>query len=244
MTSLTITGDSKLTAIGQHATLTAVANKSDFTTMVVTASVTWQSSNTAVLTVAGNSVTAIAAGSAVVTGTYQGFVATLAISVMPQADCFTYDASIWQIAEVTGGFQLNGALSGIAAPIFRFDTQTDASNGLAVFQRFSTYCFVGRDNARSNRTAYIFPYWLDATGRSTTVQPEDCEPYAPSTLNVASAGSSGWSLAAGGRQLMLLDTAADANEMLAVAQKYSNQCFIGRGNTRSTPSAYTLPYWK
>lgn len=212
--------------------------------MVVTASVTFQSSNSAVLTVAGNTVTAVAPGSAVVTGSYQGFVGTLTISVVPQADCFAYDASSWQIAADAGGFQLNGSLSGIAGPIFRFDTQTDANNGLAQFQRFSTFCFVGRSNSRTDHLAYVFPYWMDPTGRTTTIQPEDCVAYAPATLSVSSAGASGWALSASGRQLLLLDTAEDANTMLAVTQRYSNQCFIGRGNTRPNPSTYILQYWK
>lgn len=239
-----ITGDSTLTAIGQKTTLIAVGNKADFTTTILTASVTWQSSNTNVITIAGSSAMAVAAGSAVITATYQGLVATLPISVVPQADCATYNASTWQVVDDPGGFLLAGSLSGIQARVFLFDTRADADNGLAVYQRFSSICYVGRSNSRSNRIAYIFPYWLDATGRSTTVQPEDCEPYDPSTLGVASAGSSGWTLSASGRQLMLLDTAADASTMLAVAQKYSSQCFIGRGNARATATAYILPYWK
>jgi hypothetical protein len=243
---LTITGDNKLTAIGQHATLAAVANKADFTTMVVTSLTTWQSSNTAVVAVAGSSVTAVGAGSAVVTGSYQGFVGTLAIAVAPQADCTSYDALNWQIAEEADGFLLTGTFAGFVeqSRVFVFDTRADANNGLAEYQRFSTACYVGRSNSRANRAAYVFPYWTDATGRATIIQPEDCEPYVPSTLAVASAGATGWTLSAGSQQLLLLDSADDANTMLAVAQKYSSRCFIGRGNTRANPSSYILQYWK
>lgn len=245
ITSLTITGGSSVfTAIGQRATLTATANKADFSTIAVTSLAAWQSSNPAVISAAGNSITAVSAGSAVITASYQGLIGTLAISVLPQPDCFTYDASTWLINPVADGFSLDGTLSGIAVHVELFDTQADAANGLAQYQRFSTFCFVGRSNSRADHAAYVFPYWTDPTGRATTIQPEDCVPYAASTLAVASAGSSGWSLSASGRQLMLLDTADDANTMLSMAQRYSNQCFIGRGNTRANRSNYILQYWK
>jgi hypothetical protein len=244
ITSLTISGSNTLTAIGQKATLVAIGNKADFTTTVVTPLVTWQSSNAGVVSVAGGSATAVSAGGAVITASYQSLIATFAMSVVPQVDCSAYDPSHISILDEAAGSSLIYPFETSFSRMASFDTHADAVNGLALYQRFSSVCYVGRHNSRANRAAYIFPYWLYPTGRSTTVQPEDCEPYTPSTLGVTSAGASGWTLSAGTRQLMLLDTAEDANTMLSVARSYSNQCFIGRGNTRANPSNYILPYWK
>jgi type 1 fimbria pilin len=87
-------------------------------------------------------------------------------------------------------------------------------------------------------------YWQGSTGVATTVSPEDCTPYATSNLQAVDLGSSGWAVTDGTRQLVLLDNQSDANGALSILKQYSSQCFIGRGNTRSNPLDFTIPYYK
>ena len=83
VTSLTITGVSSLAAPGQTSQLTATASFADGRTQDVTASGTWQSSNTVVGTVTGGGlVTAITPGGMTVTVTYQGKTATTSFTIL------------------------------------------------------------------------------------------------------------------------------------------------------------------
>jgi hypothetical protein len=70
-TSLSVTGATALTAVGQTTQLTATATFSDGTTQDVTSTATWQSSNTAIATVAGGLVTGVNFGQATITATFQ-----------------------------------------------------------------------------------------------------------------------------------------------------------------------------
>jgi hypothetical protein len=80
--SVTITGTSSLTTVGQTAQLVATANMSDGTTVIVTAQATWRSDNANVVTVSGGGVvTAVSTGEATVTATYQGNSGTLRVRV-------------------------------------------------------------------------------------------------------------------------------------------------------------------
>jgi hypothetical protein len=44
--------------------------------------------------------------------------------------------------------------------------------------------------------------------------------------------------------MMMLDNHTDAANALTLARAYSRQCFIGRDNRRSDPSAYVVAYWR
>lgn len=80
--SIAVTSSTKSLPAGTKAQLTAIATYSDGTTANVTNSVAYTSSNPAVATVDANGqITAIAAGSAVITATYQGKTATINITI-------------------------------------------------------------------------------------------------------------------------------------------------------------------
>jgi Big-like domain-containing protein len=82
VTAVAVTGGGNLTAAGQTSQLTATATFSDGSTQNVTASATWQSSNASAAPVsAGGVVTAVAAGSATVTATYQGKAGTISVTI-------------------------------------------------------------------------------------------------------------------------------------------------------------------
>ncbi len=75
------------------------------------------------------------------------------------------------------------------------------------------------------------------------VSNEDCIPYDPDTLRVVDNGDSGWLLQASNSRMMLLDTEADAQRMLAVAQAHTARCFVGRGNTSADRTRYITSYF-
>lgn len=81
ITALDVSPATKSLTVGQIGALTATATYDDASTATVTSSATWTSSNTAKATVASGFVTGIAAGSATVTATYEGFSDTCAVTV-------------------------------------------------------------------------------------------------------------------------------------------------------------------
>jgi hypothetical protein len=243
-----LTSTNNLDLIGQQSALVAVANHPNSTTLVVTSSSTWQSSNSAVVSVNSAGVaTAVSVGSAVITAAYQGASGTISMLVGSQPICSNYDPSALQVQDILGdqGLSLTLPFQGNTFELLEiFDTAADGANGLALYQRYTTVCYIGKYNARPSHSAYVSEYWTNPSGRSTTIQPEDCDSYSPSTLQIVNTGATGWSLMASGRQLLLLDVAADATTMSSIAAQYSNQCFIGRQNTRPTPADYIFRYWK
>lgn len=82
VTSVSVTGTANLTSKGQTSQLTATATLSNGTQQSVTASATWQSSNTAVATVSpAGVVTAVGSGEVQITATYQSQSAQVKITV-------------------------------------------------------------------------------------------------------------------------------------------------------------------
>jgi hypothetical protein len=245
VTSLAISGNTQFDLIGLTNSLVAVATRADGTASVVTSLATWQSTNPSAVTISPAGVaTGIGVGSAAISATYQGMSASVTMRVGAFIDCSTYFPTDLQVLTIGADFVV-AAPDGPGFDLLQgFATAADASAGLAVFQRYRNFCFVGRNNSRSPRRAYIFGYWLNQFGLTTTIDHEDCEPYDKGSVEIVSRALQGWAVMASGRQLMLLDTAADATTMEAMVKTYSNQCYIGRGNTRSNQSDYVIPYWK
>jgi hypothetical protein len=245
VTSLSITGGSQIDLIGVTSSLVAIATRANGTSTDVTTSASWQTSNPSAVTISGAGVaTAVGAGSTSVTATFDGVSATLVMRVGAFNDCASYDPTKVQVLSSGGDFAV-ASPEGAGFILWQgYATESDAAAGLAVFQRYRNFCFVGRNTSRAPRQAYIFGFWLNQFGLSTTIDNEDCEPYDRSTVQVVSRGPAGWSVMASGRDLMLLDTPADATTMAEMVKAYSNQCYIGRGNTRPVPSDYVSRYWK
>jgi hypothetical protein len=63
-------------------------------------------------------------------------------------------------------------------------------------------------------------------------------------LQVVEYGSAGWLLRSGTSQLALLDHATDAQRALALAQRHTAQCCIGRDNRRPKRANYIITYWR
>lgn len=71
----------------------------------------------------------------------------------------------------------------------------------------------------------------------------DCIPYDPATLSIEDLGATGWRLNSSTSAMVLTDTQADAQKVLALARLHTQQCFIGRDNHRSDRFQYIANFW-
>lgn len=247
--SLSITGETILTSLGQTTPLGATHLVNGLARSVTTESL-WSSSSTLVVAVSQQGVvTAQSVGSADVTATYNGTSATLHIVVATAEDCGSYDWPNLTILSFTASDGLPAYV--LAAPfqgglqlLVSVDTRTDAENALALGRRHTALCFVGRNNRRPNRQAYILSYWSGSTGETTTISPEDCRSYGAGALTLSNRGAEGWAVMDGTSVLRLLDNEPEAGRALAVARQFSSLCHIGRQNSRSQPLSFQTTYFK
>jgi hypothetical protein len=193
-------------------------------------------------------VSATGLGTATVSATYQQQTASALVSVVADRDCEPYDSAhlalVEQTNDVPPSWTVTTPLGGSTEFLAGADNAVDSNNLLALFQRYTQYCFIGRGNPRPNRQQYLVTYFKGSSGQQTTIAPEDCVRYSASALQVVNQGSLGWAVMSGGTQLALVDTQFEAGLVSAVASQYSNECYIGRGNTRQNPYRYINEYWK
>ncbi len=166
------------------------------------------------------------------------FTPTAAIS--PE-DCLPYNPANLQIVDKGSiGWQLTDGVSSMLI----LNNQADAQDALALARRYTAHCFIGRGNTRPNRRDYIVEYWKGTTGVATTLSRRDCIPYNRANLQIIDKGSIGWQLTDGVSSMLILDNQQDAQNALILARRYTNQCFIGRDNTRPDRSNYIVDYWE
>ncbi len=156
-------------------------------------------------------------------------------------DCLPYDPGKLRITdEGTRGWLLTDGSSRMKV----LDNGTDAQAALAVAQRHTSHCFIGRDNTRPNRANYIVEFWIGSSGLTPTVEAPDCIPYHPTKLSITDEGANGWLLSEGPSRMLMLDTKADAELALAAVKTWSAQCFVGRDNKRADRMQYIMQYWQ
>ncbi|MBD2528352.1 caspase family protein [Nostoc flagelliforme FACHB-838] len=161
--------------------------------------------------------------------------------VIQQQDCLPYNPTNLQIVnEGVSGWLLTDGRSRMLI----LDNEADAKNALALAQRHTAHCFLGRNNTRPNRRSYIVNYWTGNSGINTTIQQPDCLSYNPANLKIVNEGDSGWLLTDGRSRMAILDNEADAKDTLVLGQQNTAQCFIGRNNTRSNRRSYIVNYWQ
>jgi hypothetical protein len=124
------------------------------------------------------------------------------------------------------------------------DNKEDAKNALALAQRHTSHCFIGRGNTRPNRNDYVNEYWAGDSGIEAVIPNEDCIPYNPDALRIVDEGAGGFLLTGGSSSMVLYATLQDAEEGLQVAKLHTKQCFIGRNNSRPNRMQYIVKYWK
>lgn len=213
----------------------------------LTTQATWQSSNSAIATVSAGLVQAVAPGNTMIAASYQGKTASTPLTVATDDDCVSYGPPIAVFPFTTDTPESWAAGSGTSSQFIFLelgDTMTDATNMVAVLQRYSQLCYIGRDNPRPNRLQYILQYQRSPTGQQTVVAPQDCVAYNPGALTIVNEGTSGWAVMSGATQVALLDTSLEAAVALTVAQGFSNECFIGRQNARLNHYDYVMEYWQ
>src|SRR5262252_377776 len=92
-----------------------------------------------------------------------------------------YEAGIWTVND--GGTQVMRLHGG--------PTDNTGQKGLALAKQYKSHCFIGRNNSRTERYSYIFDYWRNPSGISTTIpdQADDCSPYNRNNLTVDDMGN-------------------------------------------------------
>jgi hypothetical protein len=156
----------------------------------------------------------------------------------PHEDCLPYNVSALTIVRRIGWTLTDGRsqMAGVG-------NQPDGENALALAQRYSSHCFIGRHAStrpnvpRGPHRDYIIDYWKGSTGKTTTISPETCTSYAPARLAASDKGSKGWIVSDGAALTLTLDNERDASAALALARQFTARCTIGSGNLH-------IDYWK
>jgi hypothetical protein len=126
-----------------------------------------------------------------------------------------------------------------------FDNAEDARNGLAVARRHTRHGFVGRDNPRPNRSAYLMEYWAGNSGLPhTPLTKTDCIPYNPNNVVATNLDAQGWRINEGDHWMLMAHDLNDALAMLRIVERQTRMCFIGRGNQRPNRDAYIMTYYE
>lgn len=239
---MTVSTQITFITIGVRAPMEATASYTDNSRKDVTSETMWQSSNPGVVSIESNGhATALTSGTATIVATYHGLTGTLPLFIGTETyeDCFEYNNSRLQLVQEPTDWLLTDGFGLIAV----LDNATDGANALALARRYLSQCFIGRGNPRPNYLAYIVDYWGPPTA-PPAISPEDCIAYSAGNLRAVDLGAAGWAVMDGATQIALLDNQPDVTATLALAQRHSARCFIGRANTRPNPLAYVVGYWK
>lgn len=159
-------------------------------------------------------------------------------------DCLQYNSQSLRVEHERSGLWL---LTDGGGRMLQFASEEDAKNGLALAQRYSQYCFIGRHpstrpNAPRAGRRLIVHYWKEPTGQQTRISAETCQTYAGSALRGEDRGAAGWLVTDGKTFRIPVDDSADANAVIALARQYSTHCTIGSADPPSPLSR--VDYWK
>lgn len=156
-------------------------------------------------------------------------------------DCLPYNPNALRIVnEGASGWLLTDGVS----RMLTLDNRAEAERALALARRHTAHCFIGRNNNRPDRKAFIMEYWTGDSGIRTTIAGEDCISYNSATLEIRNEGGGGWLLTDGSSRMNMLDNRSDAEQAMGVASGSSRQCFIGRNNSRPNRRDYIVGYWR
>lgn len=111
------------------------------------------------------------------------------------------------------------------------DQDIVGQQALALAQRYSEHCYLGRTNTMDPKGDYIFDYWRNPSGMTPTIpDPDDnlCSPYNNKNLTVEDMGDgNGWRVKDHDHVLQLFQNKTDADNGNLVLRKYSQVCDIG-----------------
>jgi hypothetical protein len=146
------------------------------------------------------------------------------------ADCVSYDPTKLTVDGTGAGGTF--IVSSGSTVVMRLHGQEDVvgQQALALAQRYTKHCYLGRNNTRSPQGDYIFDYWRDPTGQTPTIPDLDqvCSPYNNHNLTVEDMGDNdGWRVKDHDHVLHVFDNGTDANNADIVFRKYTQACSIG-----------------
>jgi hypothetical protein len=146
------------------------------------------------------------------------------------SDCVSYNPANLSLdgSGSTGTFLVTDG----STVVMRLHGQDDqvGQQALALAQRYRKHCYIGRNNHRDATGDFIFDYWRDPTGTSTTIPGEDdaCSPYNNHNLTVEDMGEGqGWRVKDHDHVLHVFDNGSDARNGNTVLLKYTQICSIG-----------------
>jgi hypothetical protein len=156
-------------------------------------------------------------------------------------DCVSYNPTNVTVHYEAGIFQVNDGTK-VVMRLHGDPSSNVGQQGLALAQRYARHCYLGRNNTRTqDRAAYIFDYWRDPTGKSTTIPDEAdaCSDYNRNNLTVENmGGADGWRVKDHDHVLHLFDNGSDANNGKLVIAKYSHICTIGGDDNQDYTSYF------
>lgn len=166
----------------------------------------------------------------------------------------TKNGRSWKIIGTSKTLELNKIMSpddkvNIANISFSIpiDNSIKLSDCWLVFEIGDYILDSGENKAKVRGTAYSHfkkDMFSDYKGELAD-RPEDCIPYDVKTLRIVDIGNQGWRLVSNEAHfLAILDNESDAKAALTMAKKYTQVCYIGRGNRRANRRNYILQYWK
>jgi hypothetical protein len=161
-------------------------------------------------------------------------------------DCLPYNPQTLKVVEeeLMNTWRLTDGHSSMLT----FGTAQDAENGLAVAERYSEQCFIGRHastrpGAKTDaHQRYIVNYWKAPTGKQTRISPEACQAYVGSELRAEDNGAAGWTVTDERDFHVPVDNSADADALITLARQYTAHCTIG-GTDPPSP-VRRVDYWK
>ncbi|MEU8074917.1 hypothetical protein AB0B31_05660 [Catellatospora citrea] len=145
------------------------------------------------------------------------------------ADCVSYNPNNLTVQYAAGIHQVMDG-SKIVARLYGGPDENVGDQGLALAKRYKRHCFIGRGNGREDASAYVFDYWRDSSGRSTTIPGEDdaCSSYDRGNLQVNDmGGGQGWRVKDDDNVLHVFDDESDARDGRLVLAKYGRICRLG-----------------
>jgi hypothetical protein len=147
-----------------------------------------------------------------------------------------YEAGIWTIND--GNIQVMRLHGGPSDNV--------GDKGLALAKRFKSHCFIGRNNHREEKYSYIFDYWRNSSGITTTIpdQEDDCSDYNRGNISVDEMGDDAYRVKDHDHVLHGFDTKTDANNGKLVLAKYDQICFIGNSDDNDTQGQELVNYMR
>jgi hypothetical protein len=144
-------------------------------------------------------------------------------------DCIAYHPGSLTVHYEAGFYSVNDGPT-VVVLLHGGPGDNTGEKGLALAQRYSKHCFLGRNNTREEKNSYIFDYWRNASGLTPTIadQDQDCSDYNRNNLTVEDMGDgNGWRVKDHDHVLHLFDNESDARNGKLVLSKYHQICFIG-----------------